>query len=249
MVNYDEKRYKNIIGKNVEWYRLQNGYTQENLADIVGCKQQTINSIEKGRIKRSKYLPYIANALGINIADLDPDLKNNQGLQNLKPIDFGKTTENLINPLGLINIHDSTDHSKPNQNYIKKIDSDVPIFSTIKKIHHYFTLTSTPVEYIPRPYLVNLEKDAFGIIIGDQTMSPLFRIGDIIIIHPRKTVKEQDICLFTGCENGITIHTIGELIHENTSSWIVKQYEPDCTFSLPKTIWKKYNTIIIKIFR
>lgn len=246
MIDKQEKRYRNIIGQNVIWYRLRSGYTQENLADIIGCKQQTINSIEKGRIKRSKYLPYIAKALNVNIADLDPDLKEDSG-----PI-IPQTTSNSQQNTKLYPVLNdfSKDNSNNNTtNYLNKINSDVPIFGTQEAIKHYFTVTKTPVEFLPRPHLVNLEKDAFGIIIGTQIMLPLFRIGDIIIIHPRKTPKEQDICLFIGYENSITIYTIAELVHEDFLSWTIKHYHSYDTCSLSKTIWKKCHCIVAKYFR
>lgn len=249
MINYNEKRYKNIIGKNVERYRLKNSYTQENLADIVGCKQQTINSIEKGRIKRSKYLPYIASALGVNIADLDPDLNKDQNKRAFELTHSNNHKENINSDINTVNIHDVINEHKSTSNYLKKINSDIPIFATIKELDNYFLITNTPVEYIPRPHLVNLEKDAFGIIIGNHAMYPLFRVGDVIVVHPRKTVKEHDICIFIGYENGLMIYTIGELIHEDALSWTVRQYKLYCNFSLPKTVWKKCNAIIIKIFR
>lgn len=253
MIEENEKKRRNIIGRNVEWYRIKNGYTQENLADLVGCKQQTINSIEKGRIQRSKYLPYIAKALSINISDLDPNLRE------------------TLNPLGSSEIHLNTKQKENNsyfafedvstmgrvtpkfsgepEKYVRKLDADIPVFGTSHAVDTHFTLTDTPVDYIPRPHPVNLEKDAFGLIIGNNIMAPLFRTGDIIIIHPRKIAREQDICLFSGYQNRSVLYTIGELIHEETLSWSIRQYESQQILSLQKQHWKQCNVIIIKYFR
>jgi len=40
---------------------------------------------------------------------------------------------------------------------------------------------------------VYLKNDAFGMMIDNQTMEPLSRIGDFIINNPRKTIKDNNV--------------------------------------------------------
>lgn len=44
----------------------ETGTTQSSLANKIGVKQQTVQSICSGKIKRSKYIPEIASYLGVN---------------------------------------------------------------------------------------------------------------------------------------------------------------------------------------
>lgn len=51
------------IGKRVASKRRELNITQTELADAIGVKQQTIQAIESGTTKTSRYLPEIAKAL------------------------------------------------------------------------------------------------------------------------------------------------------------------------------------------
>ncbi|BBF92673.1 helix-turn-helix domain-containing protein [Blastochloris tepida] len=53
--------------------RVAIGMSQSELAEAVGCAQQTIGAIEAGHTKSSKLLPRIADILGVSVLDLDKD--------------------------------------------------------------------------------------------------------------------------------------------------------------------------------
>ena len=58
------------IGARVRYYRERLGLSQEELALQVGAAQQTIQSLESGKIRKSTFLPHIAKALGIDFDTL-----------------------------------------------------------------------------------------------------------------------------------------------------------------------------------
>jgi transcriptional regulator with XRE-family HTH domain len=60
-------------GEMIQTRRKALGLSQAKLAASVGTNQQTIDKIEKDIIKHSRFLPKIARALGIELAQLDPD--------------------------------------------------------------------------------------------------------------------------------------------------------------------------------
>lgn len=55
------------VGTRVRHYRERLGLSQEELAVRVGAAQQTIQSLEAGKIRKSTFLPHIARELGIDI--------------------------------------------------------------------------------------------------------------------------------------------------------------------------------------
>lgn len=54
------------VGGRVRHYRERLGLSQEELAARVGAAQQTIQSLESGRIRKSTFLPLIAKELGVD---------------------------------------------------------------------------------------------------------------------------------------------------------------------------------------
>jgi phage repressor protein C with HTH and peptisase S24 domain len=52
--------------------RTARGWSQQQLADRVGVRQNTIAAIETGATTRTKYLADIARALGVTVDELDP---------------------------------------------------------------------------------------------------------------------------------------------------------------------------------
>lgn len=62
-----------LIGGRIEKLREQRGWSQGELARRAETSQETIATIERGRQKSSKTPPRIARALGVEVAELDPD--------------------------------------------------------------------------------------------------------------------------------------------------------------------------------
>ncbi|MDD2759753.1 MAG: helix-turn-helix domain-containing protein [Methylomonas sp.] len=74
------------LGARVRYYRERLGLSQEELALQVGAAQQTIQSLESGKIRKSTFLPHIAKALGI---DFDALLFGNDQparIQSMRPL-------------------------------------------------------------------------------------------------------------------------------------------------------------------
>ena len=68
------------VATNVRKFRNRKGLSQEELAKTIGVRQNTIVAIESGATRKSKYLPDIANALGVELTELDPELGPNENL-------------------------------------------------------------------------------------------------------------------------------------------------------------------------
>ncbi|MBQ9141621.1 MAG: helix-turn-helix transcriptional regulator [Lachnospiraceae bacterium] len=66
-----------IIGRNIRWLRLERGYSQERLAELIGFNfsQKQISRYEKGEVKRLNYvfLKLIATVFEVEIGDLEDE--------------------------------------------------------------------------------------------------------------------------------------------------------------------------------
>jgi phage repressor protein C with HTH and peptisase S24 domain len=61
-------------GERVRLERERRGWSQAQLANRVGISQPAIKKIESGEIRQSKFLPKIAQVLGVRLEELDPSL-------------------------------------------------------------------------------------------------------------------------------------------------------------------------------
>lgn len=236
------------IGNNVKKIRKYLKLSQSQLAakvkQLTGrCSQQTIANIENGNIRESSLLPYIALVLNVKIDQLNPNIgkgkfPSQQKFQNTSP--------------STLNIHDQTDYKQENIIPFSlscsnlKLEEKIPVFGTINFINDDFMLTDTPIEYINRPHVVLFEKDTFGISISKHNTEPVFKIGDIVILHPRKIAKKGDLCLFLKRENNVNIYTIGELIKDEPTFWLIKYFTPEKERILCKKTWQQYFTIVVR---
>jgi transcriptional regulator with XRE-family HTH domain len=58
------------LGARIRYYRERLGLSQDELALRVGAAQQTIQSLESGKIRKSTFLPHIAKVLGVDFDTL-----------------------------------------------------------------------------------------------------------------------------------------------------------------------------------
>ena len=66
-----------VIGENIKRYRLQNGWTQQELGAKIGISKNAIGNYEKGfRSPKKDTMFDLANAFNISIDDLFPPIKN-----------------------------------------------------------------------------------------------------------------------------------------------------------------------------
>ena len=67
-----------IIGENIKQYRLQNGWTQQELGSKIGISKNAIGNYEKGfRSPKKDTMFDLANAFNISIDDLFPPVQKN----------------------------------------------------------------------------------------------------------------------------------------------------------------------------
>jgi transcriptional regulator with XRE-family HTH domain len=71
LMKTNEADFFNALGKRIATLRKQQGYTQLQLADLLGLKQYVVASYETGRRRPSAALiPELAGALGVTIEEL-----------------------------------------------------------------------------------------------------------------------------------------------------------------------------------
>lgn len=78
------------MGARVRYYRERLGLSQDELALRVGAAQQTIQSLESGKIRKSTFLPQIAKTLGVDFDTLLFGKLQPTSIQASKPLLMAK---------------------------------------------------------------------------------------------------------------------------------------------------------------
>ncbi|HGK1753363.1 TPA: XRE family transcriptional regulator [Streptococcus pneumoniae] len=72
----DKEQIASVIGEKIKQYRLENGWTQQELGSKIGISKNAIGNYEKGiRSPKKDTMFDLANAFGISIDDLFPQIR------------------------------------------------------------------------------------------------------------------------------------------------------------------------------
>lgn len=106
--------------------------------------------------------------------------------------------------------------------------------------HGVIIVSAEPVEYIERPTLLMKVKNSYGMRVGDTTMEPAYRLGDVIFLHPFMHAAADSYVLLRSESNeshGQKRAMIGLLLGESLTHWNLRKYNPPADFSVLKTDW------------
>lgn len=207
----------NIIGKAVREAREKAGISQARLGEMAGTTQQSVDRIESGETKHSRYLPSILSLLGITPAALDRSGK-------LQP---------MITNGGLTG------------------SKDFPVFGAVEGGRGAIIVSKEPVEYVDRPAPLATVKDAYGVIVVEESMVPAFKPGDTALVHPHRPPRpEDDIVLYSNPDLGDGKAIIKTLVRSRADTWLLREYSPRRReFELKKIEWPICHVVIGKFSR
>lgn len=159
------------IGARVRHFRERLGLSQDELALQVGAAQQTIQSLESGKIRKSTFLPHIAKALGVDFEALM----------------FGnEAAKALYNPLPLF-----TATSRRVPLFVTRDCESVMAFLQDQ------TSQSPSGKWVSMDYSLPFAESgsrlfALKLSLSDEAFQPEFRPGDQIVIDPDAPIQPSD---------------------------------------------------------
>lgn len=200
-------------GQRIRQAREAKGWSQGDLAQKVHISQPAIKKIEAGDTQRSKYLPQIAAALDLPLADVMPEA------------DEGGVP-------GLIPKKDLTTGV-----------SDFPVHAAAEGGPGIIVVSSDPVDFIPRPAPLVHVRQSYGILIVGTSMDPEFRQGDTALVNPHLPPMADEPHIFYAEADGEGRATIKTLRRQTSDNWLVRQHNPpeggkhDLTLSRKEWQW------------
>jgi len=210
------------IGGIIRTAREDRGWTQADLANRVGTKQQTIEKIEQGKIKYSSYFPRIALELSLDIVKLIPDLAT-------------KSTPPALIP----------------ESDLRSGHRDFPVHAAAQGGRGELIVSADPVSWVMRPTpLVGVTR-AYGVIVVGDSMVPEFWPGDTALINPHLPPERGETYVFYSENGGGEVRaTIKHLIRWTETSWHLRQWNPPdgqkADFTLPRREWPRSHRVVGK---
>lgn len=130
----------------------------------------------------------------------------------------------------------------------------MPVYSAAEGGAGTMIVDFDPIEYVPRPYTLELVKDAYGILVTGESMVPAFRPGDIAWVNPRLSpMRDTDVILYGGIEHGEPRASIKELTRWTEDKWFLRQWNPPegqkPEFTLNRKDWPKCHRVVGKFSR
>ncbi|MBV8188577.1 MAG: LexA family transcriptional regulator [Alphaproteobacteria bacterium] len=113
-----------------------------------------------------------------------------------------------------------------------------------------WVLSSDAIAWIQRDQRLVGVRDAFACYVVGESMVPAYEQGNLLLVNPAVPPGAGDDCLFVQeADDGARYALIKRLVRFNSTSWTVKQWNPDKTFTLPRREWQKALLVIGKYNR
>lgn len=161
-----------------------------------------------------------------------------------------KLLPELARELGVA-LNDLDPNIGPNENIIVPSrglvgENDLPVYASVEAGDGDVLVSSDPVQTVRRPDPLATVKDGYGVIVVGDSMTPLVRPGDTVLVHPHLPPKVEDICLFmTGAADDDFKATLKEYMGQTADLWKVRRYGPTPKdFTLKKRDWPRCQVVV-----
>ena len=182
-----------VIGENIKRYRLQNGWTQQELGAKIGISKNAIGNYEKGfRSPKKDTMFDLANAFNISIDDLFPPIQNDSS-SNVSQI---QSIYDELNPPRQVKV---LNYAKMQLNEQENEVSEASQLYSYDYYDHPASagtgqyLNDVRVERIELP--VDIDAD-FVIPIKGDSMEPDYHDGDLVFIQTSVDLNDGVIGVF-----------------------------------------------------
>lgn len=202
-------------GERVRSRRDELDLSQAELAKAAGTSQATIEKIENGKSQRSRFLPTVYAVLGLPLDELanEPVMK-----KQAEPV------------------------------YVKGADlvrgRDLPVYASVEGGGGSIIIQQAdPIDWVGRPTPLEHVKDGYGVVVTGDSMEPVFRQGDIALVHPHLPPRMDDaVILYTPERDRATIK---EYRGATEKLWKLRRYSPEREdFTLSKAEWPHCHAVV-----
>lgn len=197
------------IGAALRSHRLQQGKSQTEVATAAGVSQSTLGRAELGDFKKFEaWMPRAARYLGF---EFDQE------------------------HVGSTNLGSAQTASPPPRSIVVN-RQNLAVYRASCTNDGNLVLSDEPIDYAPMPSFLENVRDAYGLLIADDSMRPEFRIGDTALVHPHLPPVADEACVFRDAHSGGRA-VVRTFVRETATHWVVSRHNPQGQEKLPKSKW------------
>jgi|SRR5215468_3372617 len=160
------------VGEVIKQARVSAGYSQSRLASAIGSHANTIGKIEAGEIKYSRFFQAIESVLKINI------MAEWSRAGHVPPVAYFEPSTQTSRH------HPGSGGHDPLPPPLFTGKADLPVYQTIPMGRDAMLLMDGPVEHTARLAILMQIKAAYALRVTSDAMSPVYRVGDVVQLHP-----------------------------------------------------------------
>ena len=130
---------------------------------------------------------------------------------------------------------------------------DFPVHTMVLTDAGETWLEARPVEFIPRPPILDGVASAYGLVVPNDRLSPVFNEGELLLIHPRLPPQANQPHVFLnrilvdGLDGASAI--ILHLIAAEHGRWRVETYGAQKSWEMNRASWPTAHRIVGKYSR
>lgn len=129
-------------------------------------------------------------------------------------------------------------------------ENDLDYFASVEGGKGEIVLSNEPAGRIKRPAPLLNVKGGYGILVRGESMIPVVRPGDIVLVNPHLPPRPEDVCVFISEKHGEFRATLKEYLGQTEDLWKVKRYRPrESAFTLKKADFPRCEVVVGKYNR
>lgn len=202
--------------------------TQADIAELVGVTPQAVSGWERGEnMPETDKIAKIATYLGKSASWLlEEDVSEGpigDALRNLMERDALRNLERIP--------HDEIQQTNGAPNF--------PIYASAEGGPGQIIRSSDPIDFQPRPTMLEKVVRAYGLIVTGDSMDPEYRSGDTALVNPHLPPISGEVFIFYAEQDGEARATIKQLRKATADKWLVSQHNPPDGMSKDFTLSRK----------
>jgi transcriptional regulator with XRE-family HTH domain len=234
------------LGAAIKAARETKGLSQEALGERMGVSRAAVSQWEKDRSRPdTRKLSALAEFLEMKISDMlhymgvEPSTSDKEHISD--------STKN-INPTHTDSTLGGTgENHRAGEDTVEYADIPLPTPGIWPKDlqvmggaecgegNEWFQIEGGPVDWVPRPPVLNGIKKAFAVYAVGTSMEPLYQAGDPIYIHPgRRLENGKDVLIQIQNDEGDVVRaSVKRLVRRTPTKVVVRQFNPPMEIEYP----------------
>lgn len=128
---------------------------------------------------------------------------------------------------------------------------DLPVYAVVQGGSGALVLSNEPFSRIARPHNLLGIKDAYGVLVIEDSMSREFNSGDTAYVNPYIVPRKGNPCIFQSHQPDGTVMAIIKYLRRSPeasdTAWYVAQANPPKDFTLQKAEWQLCHVVVGKL--